>query len=131
LAFSGDEIGGFLNKPIAHLRQRSENFGSNDDWLQRVKADVVFAFFGFNESFAGPAGLPKFREQLDNIFEGDNREELQWQGFAAHRVIFTHCGGKKSMTRIKPDNPEQRKRGFKSLHGRHARGGSGKQRGVL
>src|SRR5437588_405993 len=48
LAVSGDEIA---------MRHRSENFGTPDDWLTRVGADVIFAFFGFNESFKGPEGL--------------------------------------------------------------------------
>src|ERR1700735_2717128 len=40
---------------------RSENFGSRDEWLTRTRADVIFAFFGFNESFHGPDGLPQFK----------------------------------------------------------------------
>src|SRR4029434_9445647 len=35
---------------------RSQNFGSRDEWLKREKADVIFAFYGFNESFAGYEG---------------------------------------------------------------------------
>src|SRR5438552_5862244 len=35
LGFCGDEVA---------ARQRSKNFGSPDDWLKRVGADVVFAF---------------------------------------------------------------------------------------
>ena len=42
LAVAGDEVA---------FRHRSENFGSPDDWLTKTKADVIFAFFGFNESF--------------------------------------------------------------------------------
>ena len=30
-----------------------------------TKADVIFAFFGYNESFAGEAGLDKFKKDLD------------------------------------------------------------------
>src|SRR5438067_11800101 len=30
---------------------RSEGFGTADDWLKKTEADVIFAFFGFNESF--------------------------------------------------------------------------------
>ncbi len=56
LAAAGDEVS---------IRHRSENFGSPDDWLKRVKADVVLAFFGYNESFRGAEGLPKFRQDLD------------------------------------------------------------------
>src|SRR5262245_30388342 len=42
LGFVGDEV---------TTRHRSENFGSPDDWLKRAEADVILAFFGFNESF--------------------------------------------------------------------------------
>src|SRR5436309_4807606 len=45
LGFAGDEL---------TVRMRCENFGSPADWLTRTKADVIFAFFGYNESFAGP-----------------------------------------------------------------------------
>ena len=31
-----------------------------------AKADVIFAFFGYNESFAGEGGLPKFKIDLDD-----------------------------------------------------------------
>src|SRR5262245_51902962 len=51
LAASGDEVATW---------HRSENFGSRDDWLTRTKADVIFAFYGFNESFKGPDGIGKF-----------------------------------------------------------------------
>src|SRR5215813_772883 len=46
LGFSGDEL---------KVRLRSANFGSPDKWLTANQTDVVFAFFGYNESFAGEA----------------------------------------------------------------------------
>lgn len=55
LGFSGDEV---------VTRLRSSGFGSPDQHLTREKADVVFAFFGYNESFAGEEGLPKFKAEL-------------------------------------------------------------------
>src|SRR5260221_10031232 len=55
LGFNGDEV---------KQRMRCENFGSPDDWLTRTKANVIFAFFGYNESFGGPTGLPQFKEAL-------------------------------------------------------------------
>ena len=60
LGFAGDEL---------TQRMRCDNFGSPDDWLSRTHADVVFAFFGYNESFAGQAGLPKFRQDLANFIQ--------------------------------------------------------------
>ncbi|MEY2725222.1 MAG: hypothetical protein RLZZ458_1089, partial [Planctomycetota bacterium] len=41
LGFSGDSL---------TERPRSDNFGSPDDWLGKVKADVIIACFGYNES---------------------------------------------------------------------------------
>jgi putative heme-binding domain-containing protein len=56
LGFSGDEI---------DIRLRSQDFGTPDQWLARCQADVIFAFFGYNESWGGEAGLPSFRQRLD------------------------------------------------------------------
>ncbi|MBX9787660.1 MAG: HEAT repeat domain-containing protein [Pirellulales bacterium] len=55
LGFSGDEL---------KLRLRSQDFGSPDDWLTRVAADVVLAMFGHGESYAGEAGLAAFKADL-------------------------------------------------------------------
>src|SRR5580658_7062047 len=51
------------------LRLRPADFGSPDDWLTKVQADVIFAFFGFNESFKGKAGLDKFKSDLDSFLK--------------------------------------------------------------
>jgi glucose/arabinose dehydrogenase/lysophospholipase L1-like esterase len=58
LGFAGDEL---------TTQMRCDNFGSADDWLIRTRADVVLAFFGYNESFAGPAGVGKFKQDLANF----------------------------------------------------------------
>jgi plastocyanin len=55
LAWSADALG---------LQPRPANFADTEQHLVFVKADVVFAAFGFNESFAGPNGLAKFRSDL-------------------------------------------------------------------
>jgi glucose/arabinose dehydrogenase len=72
LGFSGDEIA---------TRLRSKNFGTPDEWLSgkaepiggyeenrfagtQVRTDVLFAFFGYNESYAGQEGLDAFRKEL-------------------------------------------------------------------
>ncbi len=39
-------------------------FESPDEWLRRVKADVIIAFFGFNESFGGSQRLEAYKEEL-------------------------------------------------------------------
>jgi len=40
-------------------------FETDEQWLARLKPDVLVAFFGFNESFQGMAGLEHFRAELD------------------------------------------------------------------
>jgi len=55
LAWPADALG---------LQPRPANFADTDQHLVFVKADLVFAAFGFNESFAGPVGLAKFRDDL-------------------------------------------------------------------
>ena len=60
LGFSGDEL---------TQRIRSADFGSPDQWLSKVKASVVIAMFGYNESWAGPEGVEKFGKDLSTYVE--------------------------------------------------------------
>src|SRR6266568_4930998 len=76
LAVAGDEVA---------VRHRPENFGSADDWLKKTQADVIFAFFGFNESFQGPAGLPRFRSDLDKFLKETATKNYSGKG-GAHGV---------------------------------------------
>ncbi len=44
----------------------SEGFyESPDQWITRHKADIIIAFFGFNESFQGEPGLDNYKAELD------------------------------------------------------------------
>ena len=60
LGFSGDEL---------TSGQRSQSFGTPDEWLAKNETDVVLAFFGFNESFAGEKGLDQFKKDLDDFIK--------------------------------------------------------------
>ena len=77
LAVAGDEVA---------VRHRSENFGSPDDWLAKTKADVILAFFGFNESFKGAAGLDQFKQDLDKFLK--NTKAKNYSGRGAPRVVL-------------------------------------------
>lgn len=77
LGFSGDEL---------TLRLRSANFGTPDQWLENVKANVIFAFFGYNESYAGEAGLKKFKTDLAN--EIKHWQGTQFDGKSAPKVVI-------------------------------------------
>jgi len=40
-------------------------FPTPDEWLTLLQADTIVAFFGYNESFAGPSGLGNFEAEMD------------------------------------------------------------------
>jgi putative heme-binding domain-containing protein len=100
LGFSGDEL---------TLRLRSANFGSPDHWLTATKADVVFAFFGYNESFAGEAGLDKFRANLDEFIKHTIAQ--RYNGKSAPRlVLFSSIAQENVGDRNLPDGAENNQR---------------------
>lgn len=77
LGFPGDEL---------KTRSREENFGSPDEWLTKTKADVVFAFFGYNEALRGDGGLAGFRADLAEVIEGMLAQ--RYNGESAPRLVF-------------------------------------------
>ncbi len=106
LAFSGDEVE--LSK-----RLRSRDFGTPDQWLSasapcpqpqklsprdigkvldnrfektNTKADVIFAFFGYNESWAGEKGLDKFKADLDAFVK--HTLSQKYNGKSAPRLVL-------------------------------------------
>ena len=40
------------------------HFETPDQWLTRLKADTIIAFFGFNSSFAGPDDVDRYKAEL-------------------------------------------------------------------
>ncbi|MGV3531256.1 MAG: PVC-type heme-binding CxxCH protein [Chthoniobacteraceae bacterium] len=102
LAFSGDEVGGYIEKGDKNLRLRSEGVYSSDEWLTRVKADVVFAFFGGNEAFAGEAGLEKFRKDLDAFLKETKAKNYSGKG-APRIVLFSPIAAEKHQDPNFPD----------------------------
>ncbi len=100
LGFSGDEV---------TLRLRSANFGSPDHWLGFTKADVIFAFFGYNESFAGAAGLDKFKKDLDDFVKKTRAQK--YNGKSAPRlVLFSPIAHENVRDRNLPDGGENNMR---------------------
>ncbi|WP_373651018.1 PVC-type heme-binding CxxCH protein [Schlesneria sp. DSM 10557] len=110
LAYSGDEINGFRDR---NKRLRSMDFGTHDQWLSgnapcpqvdklskrdegkvrenrfeltNTNADVVFAFYGYNESFAGEAGLAEFKENVDAFIK--HTLSQQYNGKSAPRLVL-------------------------------------------
>lgn len=79
LAIAGDEVSTW---------HRSEQFGSRDEWLTWTQTDVVFAFYGFNESFAGYEGVTKFKENLTKFITEQAKQNHGGKG-APKIVLFS------------------------------------------
>ena len=79
LAVSGDAVDTW---------HRSEDFGTRDSWLAWTEADVIFAFYGFNESFAGYDGIGKFKENLDKFLKDAAKQNYGGKG-APRIVLFS------------------------------------------
>src|SRR6266849_5870099 len=100
LGFNGDEL---------TIRLRSEGFGSSDEWLTRAKADVIFAFFGYNESFAGSEGLDKFKKDLDQFLKHTLGQK--YNGKSSPRlVLFSPIAHENLHDRNLPDGHENNER---------------------
>ena len=77
LAFTGDTV---------TSRPRQEGFASPEDYLKLCKADVIFAYFGYNESFAGEGGVAKFKSDLGAMI--DKYRGIQFNGKSAPRIVL-------------------------------------------
>lgn len=75
MGFSGDEV---ANRP------REENFPSVDFYMDLVKADVIFAFFGYNESFKQDPAL--FKQELRTFIEETRAK--RYNGKSAPRLVL-------------------------------------------
>ncbi len=110
LGFSADEIDGFR---YFHHRLRSMSFGSQDEWLAgaagvpqpdklsprdqgkvrenrfeltQTKADVIFALYGYNESYAGEAGLEAFKKNAADFIAHTLGQK--YNGHSAPRLVL-------------------------------------------
>ena len=52
---------------LANFSNSQGHFETPDQWLTRLKTDMILAFFGYNESFSGAEGLKSFKAELDDF----------------------------------------------------------------
>jgi azurin/glucose/arabinose dehydrogenase/lysophospholipase L1-like esterase len=96
LGFAADEI---------TSRVRSEGVPSQDDWLNKAKADVILAFWGYNESFKGAGGLEKFKSDLNKYLTSFRAKA--YNGKSAPRlVLFSPIAQEKQVDANLPDPTE-------------------------
>tara|TARA_B100001093_G_scaffold326224_1_gene311221 strand:- start:1740 stop:4616 length:2877 start_codon:yes stop_codon:yes gene_type:complete len=77
LGFTGDTI---FSQP------RNKGFTPTETYLAHCEADVLFVFFGFNESFAGGEKLPVFKRRYTEMIE--SYQALKPNGATAVRLVL-------------------------------------------
>jgi glucose/arabinose dehydrogenase/lysophospholipase L1-like esterase len=77
LGWSADEL---------TLRPRQAQSDDHGHTLQDERPDVLIAAFGFNESFAGPAGLEKFQRDLEEFIRESTT--TKYNGQQAPRLVL-------------------------------------------
>ncbi|WP_210709074.1 PVC-type heme-binding CxxCH protein [Maribacter dokdonensis] len=61
-------------------------FETPDEWLTRLKADIVLAFFGYNESFEGAEGLDNYKKELDAFIKHSLKQ--RYNGTTAPQLVL-------------------------------------------
>ena len=64
------------------LARNSDSQGfyeSPDEWITKHKADIIIAFFGYNESFQGPEGLENYKAELDAFIKHTLKQRYNGQ----------------------------------------------------
>lgn len=64
----------------------SGHFETPDQWITRLKADTIIAFFGYNSSFRGEAGLALYKKELGMFI--DHTLAQKYNGKAAPQLAI-------------------------------------------
>lgn len=57
-----------------------------DEWITKHKTDIILAFFGFNDSFQGPAGLENYKAELDTFIKHTLKQK--YNGISAPQLAI-------------------------------------------
>ena len=82
-AFPGAEK---FQTELAHNSDSQGDYETPDQWIARHKADIIIAFFGFNESFQGRQGLENYKAELDAFIK--HTLSQQYNGVTAPQLAI-------------------------------------------
>ena len=82
-AFPGAEI---FQTELAKNSGSRGHFEMPDQWLTRLEADIILAFFGYPESFSGEEGLTNFKGELAAFI--DHTLDQQYNGVSAPQLVL-------------------------------------------
>jgi len=87
-------------------QQRPNDYTAIDDPLTGFAPNVLLCFYGYNESFAGPDGLPKFKEDLA-AYVTKTREQFTKDGEAPRIVLVSPIAYEATGTPHMPDGKKE------------------------
>jgi mono/diheme cytochrome c family protein/glucose/arabinose dehydrogenase len=82
-AFPGAEK---FQTELARNSDSQGDYESPDGWIARHKADIIIAFFGFNESFQGNEGLENYKAELDAFIK--HTLQQKYNGEAVPQLVI-------------------------------------------
>jgi hypothetical protein len=82
-AFAGAEK---FQTELANPSEKKGHFETDDQWLKRLKADIILTFFGYSESFGGREGLPLFKAELEAFIKHTLRQ--QYNGVSSPQLAI-------------------------------------------
>ena len=62
------------------------HFPTEDEWLTDLGADIIIAFFGYNESFEGKAGLENYKNELHAFIQHTKKQK--YNGTSAPQLVL-------------------------------------------
>ncbi|MFD0798733.1 PVC-type heme-binding CxxCH protein [Maribacter chungangensis] len=106
-AFPGAEE--FYKNELSNKSGSQGFFPTEDEWLTNLGADVILAFFGYNESFGGEAGLQNFKEELQAFISHSQKQEYNENGAATLVLVSPIAFEDLSTKRDLPNGIEENK----------------------
>lgn len=82
-AFPGAEK---FQSELAKKSDSEGHFDSPDKWLTNLKTDIIIAFFGFSESFAGKENLENYKNELDAFIK--HTLSQKYNGVSAPQLVI-------------------------------------------
>jgi mono/diheme cytochrome c family protein/glucose/arabinose dehydrogenase len=74
------------------------HFDSPDQWLTKLKTDIIIAFFGYSESFQGPAGLENYKAELDAFIKYTLQQK--YNGVSAPQLVIVSPAAFEDLTSL-------------------------------
>ncbi len=83
------------------------HFETPDQWLSRLEADIIIAFFGFNESYQGASGVDRFKQELQAFITHTLSQQYNGQSAPQLALVSPISFEDLSMTLDLPDGVEE------------------------